>query len=181
MLGEALFILGPLRQQQFLFIIFDNKEKQRPNRLIKIKLHGMFLYLNLLVVYKILTHVVLNKNIYLFFVDIVFIFSATCEVSPSRWRLLPEIRRCFSQFPIVTDNGFLELPAIVFMLLYHLIASLLCEIILGCTGKKISSLSFSVRCVRTFRIRLTTTFEFLSFLHLEIVMVFCSVNSHLFS
>ena len=80
---------------------------------------------------------------------------------------------------IITVFGASCHSALVHMLLYYLIASSLCVIVLVCIiDKKNLSLFSSVRYVRMFTIRLMRTCKFFGFLHLEIAMAY--VNSLLF-
>ena len=89
-IGEALLIPGPLCHRAVFAHIQYSVTKKSSAQILKIQLHGMFLHL--FVIYNILTYIVLNKNIYLFVVDVLFIFSVTCKISPSQWRLLPEMK-----------------------------------------------------------------------------------------
>ena len=67
--------------------------KRYSAQIIKTQLYRLFLHL--FVIYNILTSIVLNKNICLFIVDILFTFSVTCEISASQWTLLPEMKDAF--------------------------------------------------------------------------------------
>ena len=78
---------------------------------------------------------------------------------------------------IITVFGASCHGVLMHMLLYYLIASSLCVIVLVCIIEK-NPLPSSVRYVRIFTIRLIRTCKFLGFMHLEIAMAY--VSSHLF-